>query len=174
MAFRRTILSLTTGPVTMWRHRPDRAVADALRLLAVAGLMAAQVVAAGRCAACDPGACAACVAGTGADAATAHAAAAGTAACPLCAAAAPGGCHAADGRAAATDHDAAPCECQWEPRDDEPLVPPSRPVVDLAAAGPWPAPAPADERTAALVARLPDLSDIPQRPVRILLGVWRN
>lgn len=173
MAFRRTPLSLTTGLVTMWRHRPDRRVADALRLLAVAGLVAAQVVAAGRCAACDADACVACVGGPGAGGATAHAAAAGTA-CPLCAAAAPGGCHAADGRAAATDHDAGPCECQWEPRDDDPVVPPSRPVVDLAATSPWPAPASADERTAALVARLPDRSDIPQRPVRILLGVWRN
>ena len=151
----------------MWRPRPDRTVGDAFRLLAVAGLVAAQVVAAGRCAACAPGACAACEAGadSGADS--------DAAACPLCTAAA-GGCHATDGRGVTTGHDAAPCACQWEPRDDEPVVPPSRPVVDLAPAAPWPVPGLADRRTATLTARLPDLSDIPQRPVRILLGVWRN
>jgi hypothetical protein len=152
----------------MWRYRPDRAVADVFRLLAVLLFVTAQVIAAGRCAACDPGACAACVAGTDSGTATA------APACPLCLAAATGGCHANDGGAAATDHDAAPCACQWEPRDDEPVLPLSRSVVDLAPAGPWPAPSPDDPHAAALVTRLPVVSDIPQRPVRILLGVWRN
>lgn len=146
----------------MWRTRPDRTVRDAFRLLAVAGLVAAQVVAAGRCSACDAGGCAACVAPPDA----------GTAACPLCTAA--GGCHPTAGRSFAPGHDAAPCECQWEPRDDEPVVPPSRPSIDLSATVPWPARSPADLRTAAPMPPLTAFTHIPQRPVRILLGVWRN
>jgi hypothetical protein len=158
----------------MWRHRPTRAVADSFRLLAVAALVAAQCVAAGRCGACDAGECAACVAGPGAGDATAHEAAAGTAACPLCAAAAPDACHRVAAEPGEKPHDASPCECQWEPRDDEPLAAPSRVVVDPPAAAPGSVTTLDDHRAAALVGRLSAFTDIPQRPVRILLGVWRN
>lgn len=158
----------------MWRHRPTRAVADSFRLLAVAAMVAAQCVAAGRCGACDADECAACLAAPGAGNGTAHEAAAGTAACPLCAAAATDACRRAAGEPGAKAHDPAPCECQWQPRDDEPIAAPSRAAVDPPAVAPWSVTALDDHRATALVARLPAFTDIPLRPVRILLGVWRN
>jgi len=133
------------------------------RLLACIAFVAIQAVAVARCDACATScsdhadACGACVADV-ADRTPET--------CPACIAAESCGPHA-------TGDEPSPCRCQWEPRDDAPLASPHGPAVDLL--GPAPTPwlsrdAGHGDRDAFRI----DMPDVPRRPMRILLGVWRN
>lgn len=130
------------------------------RLLACVAFVAIQAVALARCDACaTPSStradtCGACVADRAPET------------CPACVATASCGPHA-------TEDQPSPCRCQWEPRDDDPLASPHGPAVDLL--GPAPTPwlardAGHGDRDAVRI----DMPDVPRRPMRILLGVWRN
>lgn len=148
-----------------WMSRPMGFRSRLPGLLALLGLLVAQVVAAGRCAACETGGCDACTpccmapASAGADAA--H--------CPLCVTEAAAACCASP-----ADADGEPCTCQWEPRDGEPLAPAPSTTLELDGVGPQGTVDAVIAPPTALVARSVAARDIPQRPVRILWGVWRN
>lgn len=139
------------------------------RPLAAAVLLVSQLVAAGRCDACaiaagfaSPGrpACGACL----------EPAEPSAGRCPGCERAGPvaSGCGDRDATAPAS-----PCRCQWEPRDEPALAGPHTAVAAAAApvaAGDWLAADPGEPLRAAVARN----DEIPRRPLRILLGVWRN
>lgn len=134
------------------------------RLLACVAFIAMQAAAVVRCDACAAprsgranDACGACV-GDVLDRAAET--------CPACVAAASLG-------AQATGDTPSRCRCQWEPRDDAPLSLPHAAAIDLLgpATTPWLVhDAGRADRDAASI----EMPDVPRRPVRILLGVWRN
>jgi hypothetical protein len=152
-----------------------------LRISAGVVLVAAQVLGVSQCAACALGdcltreACGCCAS---------DAAAPESAACPFCKTEAVARAGDAEPRDTCPtgntlgdpcgESGSDPCRCQLQPRSDRPLDRPHRPGgdvgVDLPAAV---AVTVADIRHLEVVRwHCPD--DIPQRPVRILLGVWRN
>jgi len=137
--------------------------ATTARLLSCVAFVAMQAVAVTRCDACATpfstraDACGACLADV-ADRAPEN--------CPACVATASCGAHA-------TEDQPAPCRCQWEPRDDAPLASPHGPAIDLLSPAPTPWLA-HDAGHGVRDAFRVDAPDVPRRPVRILLGVWRN
>jgi hypothetical protein len=135
-----------------------------LRGIACASLIVAQGVVAARCDACAEvsadllKACGGCIAVTGE---------ASRPGCPACVAEASCGDHPATAPS--------PCRCQLEPRHEVPLVPPQAVSFDMEA-GPVPTAWLGDDFDGRVVdtAAVDRLIDAPRRPVRILLGVWRN
>lgn len=139
------------------------------RLLTLLALVTAQVVAAGRCAACDTGGCAACTPCCAAPAGVAHESGG-------CASGAPAPHASCCSAAAGDEHAETPrsCTCQWEPRDDTPLAPAAPVAIDLDAVSQAGRAELDDDSAAARHTHAAAAHDIPQRPLRILLGVWRN
>lgn len=153
------------------------------RMMAAALLLAAQVLAVSQCAACDRGDCptrdaCGCCATSAQDSLPSG--------CLICGSAAAsgdgrdpapeaGGCHPDESVHPTEDGSAsAPCRCQFQPRSDRPLDRPHNPGIDVHAGLPLPAHTTrADVGLAPAVGRL-HVGDVPERPVRILLGVWRN
>lgn len=134
-----------------------------LRLVACAILIASQAALAARCDACaQPFFSVAAACGTRVtDGEEAMAPA-----CPACIQTASGGDH--------REASSSPCRCQWEPKEDVPLAPPHMPALDAVAYAGATAWVDADAGGTHPAATAVAPSHVPQRPVRILLGVWRN
>jgi hypothetical protein len=163
--------------------RANRAMASSgvIRVLAIAVLLAAQLLGLSQCAACELGSCQSreacgCCQPAGPEAVSAG--------CPSCGSGTRAGpdagtaascCPSGDPHRAADDDAASrPCRCQLQPRNDTPIDRPHPPAGDESVGLPAPAVrAVVDDLLEHAADRLV-VSDVPRRPARILLGVWRN